>query len=196
MMASFKFLLITVLGVGLLTSLFLSDASAQVTNVDGTDVGKPEECTSELFLDAENAYQNTFGVRGNDWAYLAEKLIGKILAVCPNAKLNPVFQSEIETLGEKKADRLIYIAKYYLGPNFSNGRGIRGARSRLKQIMEGVPTYSKMDEVLYLLGESYLFNGEIDEAKNAFENLYERFPFSEFVGKAQIDLDELSRVPQ
>lgn len=172
----------------ILATLSSIDAIAQEVKGDGAG-SQTVECTDELFADAESAYQRRYDARHSaTFVYRADKLIRKIVAICPDAKLNPVFQTRIESLGEQIADHELRIAKYYNNSYRANGHGLKGVQARLRKIVNDVPKYSKLDEVLFLLGEAYLLYGEVDKAKETFKSLSDRFPFSDFAKQAELVL--------
>lgn len=80
---------------------------------------------------------------------------------------------------EMKASKNVEVAKYYLGQ-----KKYKQSISRLVEIVEIYPQYSRFDQVLFYLAESYLANGELDEAKNRYGELIEKFPESELFKKA------------
>lgn len=80
---------------------------------------------------------------------------------------------------ETKASKNVEVAKYYLAQ-----KKYKQSISRLVEIVEIYPQYSRFDQVLFYLAESYLANGELDEAKNRYGELIEKFPESELFKKA------------
>jgi tetratricopeptide (TPR) repeat protein len=118
------------------------------------------------------------------------------LDVCPNAELMPYLQEQLEILEEEKAEINFIVGDYYLKQaiKFQN-RGLNGAKFRFLEIVEKYPNYSKMDEVLFLLGETYLLEKDFKKAREYFEKVSDEFPESTFARqsntKASIAFNEM-----
>jgi outer membrane protein assembly factor BamD (BamD/ComL family) len=91
---------------------------------------------------------------------------------------------------EAQARHNLDVARYYL----TKRKAYEGARSRLQEILDIYPEFSRADEVLFLMGEAYLKLDKKDEAAEYFGKMIEKFPASEFIKKAQSRLDELKGV--
>jgi outer membrane protein assembly factor BamD (BamD/ComL family) len=95
---------------------------------------------------------------------------------------------------EENAEHHLFIAKYYLKKFEEKKSGIMGAWSRLREITERYPTFSKMDEVLFLsvkanlylsaINDNTLEENRLDEAKKLYKRLLQEFPFSNYVCEA------------
>jgi tetratricopeptide (TPR) repeat protein len=90
---------------------------------------------------------------------------------------------------EVQAKHNLEVARWYL----TKRKAYEGARDRLKEIMETYPDFSRMDEVLYLLGETHVKMGKNDVAVDYYDKLLKDYPASEFVKKARARLDELKQ---
>jgi outer membrane protein assembly factor BamD (BamD/ComL family) len=91
-----------------------------------------------------------------------------------------------ETL-EIKANHNLEVARWYL----TRRKAYSGAKDRLLEIIEIHPDFSKMDEVLYLLGEAYLKLDKKDDAAENYDKMLKEFPGSQFAKKAREQLDKL-----
>jgi TolA-binding protein len=98
-------------------------------------------------------------------------------------KLTPTRDAEQETA----ANHNLQVARYY----FLKRKAYQGARDRLREIMDTYPEFSRLDEVLFLLGESDFKLGKKDEAAKALSRLVKEFPDSEFYKKGKERLTEL-----
>ena len=65
------------------------------------------------------------------------------------------------------------IARYYWEVKYkTQGRALKGAQSRLKEIVDKYPCFSYNDEVLYRLASTYQAEEEPDEAANTTNNCW------------------------
>jgi outer membrane protein assembly factor BamD (BamD/ComL family) len=88
---------------------------------------------------------------------------------------------------EIQAKHNLDVAKWY----FEKRKAYDGARDRLQEIIDTYPDFSRMDEVLFLLGEIHLKLSKEDRAVDYYNQLLKDYPSSEFAKKAQARLDEL-----
>lgn len=88
---------------------------------------------------------------------------------------------------EINAKHNLNVARYYL----TKRKAYEGARDRLQEIVDTHPTFSRMDEVIYLLGEANLKLNNPETAAEHYDRLLKDFPDSEFVKKAKEKLDKL-----
>lgn len=79
------------------------------------------------------------------------------------------------------------VARYY----FERRKAYEGARDRLQEIIDTYPEFSRMDEVLYLMGEIHIKLGKQREASRYYKKLLEDYPESERAKKARARLREL-----
>jgi TolA-binding protein len=66
-----------------------------------------------------------------------------------------------------------------------------GARDRLQEIIETYPEFSRMDEVLFWMGEVSLKLKKNDAAEDFYNKMLKGYPSSEFAKRAHERLDEL-----
>jgi outer membrane protein assembly factor BamD (BamD/ComL family) len=88
---------------------------------------------------------------------------------------------------EIQAKHNLDVAKWY----FEKRKAYAGARDRLMEIIDTYPDFSRMDEVLFLLGEIHLKLSKDDKAELYYSKLLKDYPSSEYTKKAQERLDEL-----
>lgn len=93
---------------------------------------------------------------------------------------------------EVQAKHNLEVAKWYL----TKRKAYQGARDRLNEIVDTYPDFSRMDEVIFLLGEAYLKLDDKDKASEFYNKLLKDYPASEMVKKARVRLDELKGGPQ
>ncbi|HLG13623.1 MAG TPA: tetratricopeptide repeat protein [Blastocatellia bacterium] len=89
---------------------------------------------------------------------------------------------------ELEAKHNLEVAKFSL----TKRKAYQGARDRLQEIIDTYPDFSRMDEVVYLLGEVHLKLGKPEVAADYFEKLLKVYPDSEFAKKAREQLKKLT----
>lgn len=92
-----------------------------------------------------------------------------------------------DPLLETTAKHNLDVARWYL----TKRKAYQGALDRLQEIADSYPGFSRMDEVLYLMGEAHLKLDNGEKAIYHYNKLIEDFPSSEFVKKARQRLKEL-----
>jgi TolA-binding protein len=93
---------------------------------------------------------------------------------------------------EIAAKHNLEVAKWY----FSKRKAYEGARDRLQEIIDTYPDFSRMDEVIYLMGEIHLKLNKPDKAADYYRKLLKDYPSSEFAKKSRERLDELKARPK
>ncbi|HYP29461.1 MAG TPA: tetratricopeptide repeat protein [Blastocatellia bacterium] len=91
-----------------------------------------------------------------------------------------------DTARETEAKHSLGVARWYL----TKRKAYEGARDRLQEILDTYPEFSRIDEVMFLLGEAHLKLGKTGEASEFYNKLVEKYPGSEFVRKARERLEE------
>ncbi|TLM66809.1 MAG: outer membrane protein assembly factor BamD [Deltaproteobacteria bacterium] len=79
----------------------------------------------------------------------------------------------------------VVIGEYYL-----KAKQYQAAITRLEGVFKRYPTYYDRAEAYYLLGQAYLFAGDKVRASEAFNNLYDQFPQSQYILGAQKFIDK------
>ena len=93
---------------------------------------------------------------------------------------------------EISAKHNLETARWYL----TKRKAYQGALDRLQEIMDGYPEFSRMDEVMFWMGEANLKLKKNDKAEDFFDKLLKAYPSSEFAKKARARLDELKAEPE
>jgi outer membrane protein assembly factor BamD len=89
---------------------------------------------------------------------------------------------------EKLAEDTFQIGKLYY-----TTKAYKGATSRLLELLNNYPNYSKMDRVYFYLGDSYYRWKKIDEAVPYFTKLISDFPKSKYAKKAIKRMKEIEK---
>lgn len=99
---------------------------------------------------------------------------------------------------EKQSYRNLDVAKFYYHKRKpeKNDKGgweriNKAVESRLMEIIDTNPTFARMDEVIFLLGEVYHRAGDIDGARDQWSKVVKDFPDSDLKARAQKRLDEV-----
>ena len=100
-------------------------------------------------------------------------------------RIEPARDETMEVAAKHNLD----IARYYL----TKRKAYEGARDRLQEIIDTYPDFSRMDEVVFLMGEAQLKLGKNEKAADFYDKLLKAYPDSEFVKKARARLDELKK---
>ena len=104
---------------------------------------------------------------------------------------------------EKQSTHSLEVARYYFyrrkpEKNDKDGwaRLNKAVEDRLTEIMDTNPTFAKMDEVFFLMGELYHRSQEPEKAVNYWDKVVKEFPDSQFAGDAKKRLAESSSKPK
>lgn len=92
---------------------------------------------------------------------------------------------------EISAKHNLETARWYI----TKRKALKGALDRLQEIMDTYPEFSRMDEVLFWMGEVNLKLDKVDVAEDFFNKMLKAYPSSEFAKKAHERLDELKAPP-
>lgn len=93
---------------------------------------------------------------------------------------------------EISAKHNLETARWYI----TKRKAYEGARDRLQEIMDTYPEFSRMDEVLFWMGEVNLKLKKNEAAEDFFNKMLKAYPSSEFAKKAHERLDELKATPK
>lgn len=99
---------------------------------------------------------------------------------------------------EKQSKNSLDVAKYYFykrQPSKANKAAVerlnKAVEDRLREIIDINPTFAKMDEVYFLLGEVYTRLGDIEQAHEFYSRVVKEFPDSQMLGGAKKRLAEI-----
>jgi len=105
----------------------------------------------------------------------------------PGKPIEPARDAAMETAAKHNLD----VARWYL----IKRKAYEGARDRLQEIIDTYPDFSRMDEVVFLMGEANLKLKKPEKATDFYNKLLKDYPGSEFAKKARERLDELKSEP-
>jgi len=92
---------------------------------------------------------------------------------------------------EVSAKHNLEVARWYL----TKRKAYEGARDRLQEIIDTYPDFSRMDEVMFLMGEAHFKLEKRDKAIEYYNGMLKAYPESEFAKKARERLVELKAAP-
>ena len=120
----------------------------------------------------------------------AEQRLKVLLQQYPKSGLRPTVESRLAEVQENLAMHNLQIARFYYDVKYETGKGgLKGAQSRLKEIVDKYPCFSYNDEVFYRLAVTYQAEEEPDEAARYYQKLVQEFPESEYIDKAKDQLN-------
>ena len=120
----------------------------------------------------------------------AEQRLKVLLQQYPKSGLRPTVEARLSEVQENLAMHNLQIARFYYDVKYETGKGgLKGAQSRLKEIVDKYPCFSYNDEVFYRLAVTYQAEEEPDEAARYYQKLVTEFPESEYVEKAKEQLN-------
>jgi len=119
----------------------------------------------------------------------AEQRLKALLQQYPKSSLRPVVEDRLHEVQENLAMHNLAIARFYGNKFVQQKGGLKGAQSRLKEIVDKYPCFSYNDEVLFRLASTYQAEEEPDEAAKYYQQLIQGYPDSEFNEKARDQLN-------
>jgi outer membrane protein assembly factor BamD (BamD/ComL family) len=105
------------------------------------------------------------------------------LAQGPAKPMAPPRDSAMEVTAKHNLE----VARWYLVKR----KAYEGARDRLQEIIDTYPEFSRIDEVIFLMGEAHLKLKKDDKAIEYYNKLLKEYSESEFAKKARERLDEM-----
>ncbi|PWT82093.1 MAG: hypothetical protein C5B44_02725 [Acidobacteria bacterium] len=120
----------------------------------------------------------------------AEQRLKVLLQQFPQTELKPQVEARMREVQENLAMHNLGVARFYYDARYNKGRGtgLKGAQSRLKEIVEKYPNFSYMDEVLFRLATTYQLEEEPDEAAKYYQDILRNYPNSDYADKAREQL--------
>jgi len=119
----------------------------------------------------------------------AEQRLKALLQQYPKTSLRPVVEDRLREVQENLAMHNLEIARFY-GDRVIQGKGgLKGAQSRLKEVVDKYPCFSYNDEVLFRLASTYQLEEEPDEAAKYYQKLIQNYPDSEYQDKSREQLN-------
>lgn len=92
---------------------------------------------------------------------------------------------------EAIAKHNLEVARWYI----TRRKAYDGALDRLKEIVETYPDFSRIDEVVFFMGEANLKMGKNDVAIDYYKKVMKEYSDSQWAKKARERLDELKVEP-
>ena len=92
---------------------------------------------------------------------------------------------------EVQAKHNLEVARWYI----TKRKAYEGALDRLQEIVDTYADFSRMDEVVFLMGEANFKLGKKDKAEDFYSKLLKVYPDSEFAKRTRARLDELKVEP-
>jgi outer membrane protein assembly factor BamD len=100
-------------------------------------------------------------------------------------------QDKMKDCEQRLAEHAVTIARHY-----HRVRAYKAAISRLKELLDNYPSYTKLDQVFFYLGDSYFLWNKADEAVPYFTKLVTDYPKSGYAKKSQERLAEIEAKPK
>jgi outer membrane protein assembly factor BamD len=110
----------------------------------------------------------------------------RVVANYPLSEYAAQAEEKIRDSEERLAEHTMTIARHY-----HRARAYRAATSRLTELLTAYPMYSKMDEVYFLLGDSFFLWGQMEQAQPFLTKLLTDFPESSYASRAESRLREI-----
>ena len=146
----------------------------------------------DAMLKVAEAEMRQMGLSDRDITHArkAEQRLKVLLQQFPKTVLRPVVESRLQEVQENLAMHNLAIARYYWDVKYKTQKGgLKGAQSRLKEVVDKYPCFSFNDEVLYRLASTYQAEEEPDEAAKYYQQLIIGFPESQYNEKAREQLN-------
>jgi outer membrane protein assembly factor BamD len=124
--------------------------------------------------------------RDQTYAQNALEEFEKFIKEFPKSKYRLQAEAKRKRCLESLARNQMEIGKFYFRTS-----SFHSAISRFQQLMSTYPDQPFMDEVLFLLGESFYNEQNFEKAKLNYQELIRKFPRSEFVTEARARLREI-----
>jgi len=120
----------------------------------------------------------------------AEQRLKALLQQFPNTPLRTQVEERLREAQESLAMHNLQIARFYYDARYAHKKGgLKGAQSRLQEIIEKYPYFCLMDEVIFRYGVTYQQEEEPDEAAKYFQQIVRDYPNSEYADKAREQLN-------
>ena len=126
--------------------------------------------------------------RQNTNARRAEQRLKAGLQQYPNSTLREAFQDRLREVQENLAMHDFGVGNFYYGRFRNQNGGLKGAQSRYREIVQKYPDFSRMDEVLFKLADTYVQEEEPDEAAKHLQRIVRDYPNCNFAERAKEQL--------
>jgi len=163
-------------------TLFAQESSTKLRLAQSND----SACDQRLFERAERSFE--MRGRGSELLGKAERELREVLQLCGDAPVRYQVEEQLKLVHEELAESNLNIALFYLKRSHEGQGGKLGALGRLKNVLERYPTYSKLDQVLALLGELNVADNNFADAAAYYQRIIRDFPASQYLGEASLQL--------
>jgi outer membrane protein assembly factor BamD len=152
-----------------------------------------DQLSDRVMLKEAEAEMRQMGLANRDVtrARKAEQRLKAVLQQYPNTPLRPQVQQRLNEVQENLGMHSLQIARFYRDKFYRGVGGLKGAQSRLREIVEKYPNFSYMDEVLFMLGDLYIQEEEPDEAAKYFQMVARDWPSGDYAEKAREELTKI-----
>lgn len=136
--------------------------------------------------------------RSGEHARKAEQRLRAAMQQFPQTSMRPDLELRLREVQENLAEHSFQVGNFYR-ERFERGlaNNPKGAQSRYREVADKYPFYSRMAEVLFQLGTTYVQEEEPDEAAKYFQQLVRTHPNSIFAEKAKEQLQAIgAAVPE
>jgi outer membrane protein assembly factor BamD len=149
--------------------------------------------SDRVMLKEAEAEMRQMGLANRDVtrARKAEQRLKALLQQFPNTTMRQAVETRLREVQENLGLHSLQIARFYRDKYYRGLSGLKGAQSRLREIVDKYPYFTYMDEVLFMLGDLYVQEEEPDEATKYFQMVARDYPNSDFAEKAR---EELSKI--
>jgi outer membrane protein assembly factor BamD len=124
----------------------------------------------------------------------AEQRLKVLLQQFPDTPLRQAAIQRLNEVQENLAMHNLQVARFYYKRMENDNGGLKGAQSRLREIVEKYPNFSYMDEVLMRLGDLYVEEEEPDEAAKFYQQVVRDYPNGEYAEKAKDQLTKIGAI--
>lgn len=145
----------------------------------------------DAMLKVAEAEMRQMGLSDRDITHArkAEQRLKALLQQFPNTPLRTQVQERLRQAQESLAMHNLQIADFYFVRYRTKHGGLKGAQSRLHEIVEKYPYFCYMDKAVFELGVTYQEEEEPDEAAKYFQQIVRDYPNSEYAEKAKEQLN-------
>ncbi|MBD0373036.1 MAG: outer membrane protein assembly factor BamD [Pyrinomonadaceae bacterium] len=147
--------------------------------------------SDDAMLKVAEAEMRQMGLADRDVSHArkAEQRLKALLQQFPNTNLRTDVELRLREVQDNLAMHNLQVARFYLDARYKGGKGgLKGAQSRLREIVEKYPNFTWMSEVLFRYAYTYQQEEETDEAAKYYQRIVRDFPNSEYVEKAKEQL--------
>jgi outer membrane protein assembly factor BamD len=149
--------------------------------------------SDRVMLKVAEAEMRQMGLANRDVtrARKAEQRLKAILQQFPQTSLRNEVETRLYQVQENLGMHALQIARFYQDKFERGNGGLKGAQSRLAEIIQKYPNFSYMDEVLFRQGWLYIQEEEPDEAAKYFTQIVRDYPNGDYVEKAKEELTKI-----